>query len=44
MLSNIGKAEMNERVRKMRAATSMRKDLLAPKRKAFVEVIPVQFD
>jgi len=44
MLSNIGKAEIAERVRKMRAATSTSKDSLAPKRKAPVEVAPVPSD
>jgi len=44
MLSNIGKAKMVECVRKMRAAASMSKDSLAPKRNALVEVAPVQSD
>jgi len=42
MLSNIGKAEMDEHVRKMKAAASLSKDSFVPKRKAPVEVAPVQ--
>jgi len=44
MLSNIDKAEMAERVRKMKEAASMSNDSFAPKRKAPAEVAPVQSD
>jgi len=35
---------MVERIRKMRVAASVSKDSMAPKRKAPVEVAPVQYD
>jgi len=44
MFSNIGKAEMVERVRNMRVASRMSKESLAPKRKAHAEVAPVPSD
>jgi len=44
MLSNIDKAEIDERIRKIITAASVRKDSLAPKWKAPVEVSPVPSD
>jgi len=44
MLSNISKEEMVERIRKMRVAANMSKDLSAQKRKTPVEVALVPSD